>query len=55
VQVSAIATPRQPGWHWRITGYNGETLEESHEKFATISAAVAAGTQRLVELSAVRP
>ncbi len=55
MQVSAIASPRYPGWRWRITGYDGQILEESHERFPTISAAVAAGTKRLAILNEVRP
>jgi len=51
VQVSAISTPRQSGWRWRITGYDGEFVEESQDKFPTISAAVAAGTARLVRMN----
>ena len=31
--------------------YSGVTLEESRERFATISAAVAAGTEQLVRMS----
>ena len=31
--------------------YSGATLEESRERFATISAAVAAGTEQLVRMS----
>jgi hypothetical protein len=54
MQVSAIASPRYPGWRWRITGYDGEVLEESQERFTTISAAVAAGAERLVRMNDVR-
>jgi hypothetical protein len=54
MQVSAIASPRYPGWRWRISGYNGEVLEESHERYPTISAAVTAGTERLVIMNEVR-
>jgi len=54
MQVSAIAIPRLPGWRWRITGYDGQILEESHDRFATISAAVAAGTERLGIMNDVR-
>ena len=53
MQVTAISTPRYPEWRWRITGYAGETVEESHAGFPTIAAAVAAGTERLVSMSVV--
>jgi len=55
MQVSAIASPKHPGWRWRISGYDGQILEESHEKFPTIYAAVAAGTERLASMNAIRP
>ena len=51
MQVSAISTPRQSGWRWRITGYDGEFVEESQDRFPTISSAVAAGTERLVRMN----
>jgi len=54
MQVSAISNPRYPGWRWRITGYDGQVLEESHDKFPTISAAVTAGTERLTSMNAIR-
>ena len=54
MQVSAIANPRFPGWRWRITGYDGQILEESQDRFLTISAAVAAGAERLVIMNEVR-
>lgn len=55
MQVSAISNPRFPGWRWRITGYDGQVLEESHDRFPTIIAAVAAGTERLASMNAIRP
>lgn len=54
MQVSAIASPRYPGWRWRITGYDGQILEESHDRFPTISAAVAAGAERLLRMNEVQ-
>jgi hypothetical protein len=53
VQVTAFSTPAKPDWRWRIVNYAGEILEESHEAFPTISAAVAKGTERLVEMNVV--
>jgi hypothetical protein len=53
VQVTAFSTPAAPDWRWRIVNYAGEVVEESHEVFPTISAAVASGTARLVELNVV--
>jgi len=53
MQVTAISSPRYPEWRWRISDYAGETVEESHVGFASIAAAVAAGTQRLVSLNVV--
>lgn len=51
VQVIEFATPMRPDWRWRIVGYSGEMLEESHFSFPTIGAAVADGTRRLVEMN----
>jgi hypothetical protein len=51
MQVTAISTPRHPEWRWRITGYSGETVEESNIGFPTIAAALAAGTERLTSMS----
>ena len=53
MQVTAISSPRYPEWRWRISDYAGETVEESHVGFASIAAAVAAGTERLVSLNVV--
>ena len=49
LHVTAISTPRYPEWRWRIKGYAGETLEQSHVGFPTTTSAIAAGTERLVE------
>ena len=51
MQVTAFCTPAQPGWRWRIVNYAGEIIEESWEQFATISGAVARGTERLVAMN----
>lgn len=53
MQVTAISNPRHPLWRWRITDYAGELIEESRDGFATISAAVAAGTKRMVSMNVV--
>jgi hypothetical protein len=50
MQVLAFSTPRNPDWRWRIVNYAGEMIEESHGTFPTISAAVAAGARRLVQI-----
>jgi hypothetical protein len=49
MHVTVISRPRYPEWRWRIKGYAGETVEESHVGFPTTTAAMAAGTERLVE------
>jgi hypothetical protein len=51
MQVTAISTARYPAWRWRITGYAGETLEESQVGFPSIATAVAAGNERLLSMS----
>ena len=51
MQVVAISSPTYPEWRWRILDYSGGTLEESRERYPTISAAVAAGTYQLVRMS----
>jgi hypothetical protein len=33
MHVTAISTPRDPEWRWRIKGYAGETVEESRVGF----------------------
>jgi hypothetical protein len=47
VNVVAFSTPPVSAWRWRIVDAAGETLEESSTSFATIAAAMAAGTERL--------
>lgn len=53
MQVMAFSTPAHPGWRWRICDYGGEILEESHDRFLTIAAAVAQGAERLAHMNAV--
>ena len=53
MQVTAFSTPSCPEWRWRIVNYAGEIIEESHDLFPTISAAVASGTKRLVQMNVV--
>ena len=53
MQVVAISSPRHPEWHWRIVNYAGEVVEESQTGFASISAAVAAGKERLTSMAAL--
>jgi hypothetical protein len=40
-------------WRWRICDYGGEIIEESHDHFPTIAAAVAQGAERLAHMNAV--
>lgn len=51
MQVTAVSTPRQPEWRWRISDYAGTTVEESAVTFASIAAAVAAGRERLLTIT----
>ncbi|OGL01983.1 MAG: hypothetical protein A3I14_00255 [Candidatus Rokubacteria bacterium RIFCSPLOWO2_02_FULL_73_56] len=51
--MTAFSTPSCPEWRWRIVNYAGEIIEESHDLFPTISAAVASGTKRLVQMNVV--
>jgi hypothetical protein len=53
MQVTAISTPRHPAWRWRITDYAGQVIEESHESFETLSAAVSAGTDRMASMNVI--
>lgn len=47
MHVTAFSSPREPRWRWRITDTNGAVIEESQNRFDTISAAVTAGTEWL--------
>jgi hypothetical protein len=51
MQVVAFSSPSDPEWRWRIIDYSGVMVEESRDRFATIAAAVAAGTEQLVKMS----
>jgi hypothetical protein len=53
MHVTAFSSPREPQWRWRISDSGGQVIEESPDSFASISAAVAAGTKRLVSLNIV--
>ena len=53
MQVTAFSTPARPDWRWRIVNYAGEIVEESHDAFPTIAAAVAQGTKRLVQMAVI--
>ena len=53
MHVSAISSPRNPEWRWRITNYGGEVIEESQAGFPSIAAAVAAGKERLLRMDAL--
>jgi len=53
MQVIAFATATRPEWRWRIVDYAGEMIEESSTVFATISAAVGAGAERLQKMDVV--
>jgi hypothetical protein len=53
MQVSAISTPRDPEWRWRITDYAGAMVEESRESFGSIAEAIAAGTKHLISLEVI--
>jgi hypothetical protein len=50
MHVTAFCSPLNPDWRWRIVSYDGEMVAESHQTFPTIAAAVASGTQRLIEM-----
>jgi len=47
MDVVAVSTPPENAWRWRIVNYAGEVVEESHETFTTIAAALASGAVRL--------
>jgi hypothetical protein len=53
MHVTAFSSPGDPEWRWRITDSAGEVIEESGNGFASISAAVAVGKQRLKSLNIV--
>jgi hypothetical protein len=47
MNVFAFSTPRAAEWRWRIVDHQGDTVEESSARFATIAEALAAGTEQL--------
>ena len=49
-ELVAVSTPARPAWRWRIMNYAGEIIEESHETFPSIAAAVRVGARRLREI-----
>jgi hypothetical protein len=51
MHVAAFSSPPSPEWRWRIMSADGEMVAESHQMFPTIAAAVAHGTQRLIEMN----
>lgn len=53
MQVTAISTPTEPRWRWRVVNYAGEIVEESRDLFPTISMAVAKGTEWVVQMKLV--
>lgn len=53
MHVAAFCSPMSPDWRWRIVSFEGELVAESHQTFPTIAAAVANGTQRLIEMNVV--
>ena len=53
MQVFAFCSPQHPAWRWRIINYAGDTIEESHQVFSTIAAAIAQGTKRLGHMNVV--
>jgi hypothetical protein len=53
MQVTAISTPVQPNWRWRITNDACEIIEESRPTFPTIATAIAEGTKRLRAMNVV--
>jgi hypothetical protein len=50
VFVTAVSTPDRPRWRWRITSYAGDVIDESHDDFATITAALHAGRTRAADM-----
>ena len=54
MQVGAFTSPEESDWRWRIVNYAGETIEESHRRFASIALAMVDGRKRLGELDVDR-
>jgi hypothetical protein len=53
MNVAAFNTPKDPTWRWRIVNYAGDTIAESHDRFASIGAALAHGTRKLAAMNVV--
>ena len=53
MQVTAFNTSRDAPWRWRIVNYAGDTIAESSDRFASISAALAQGTHALAAMNIV--
>jgi hypothetical protein len=47
MNVFAFSTPHAADWRWRIVDLQGDTIEESSTRFATLAEALAAGTEHL--------
>jgi len=55
MHIVALSTPSRPAWRWRIVNYAGEIIEESHETFLSIAAAVRVGVRRQREIDVPDP
>ena len=55
MKVRAFSTHSVPQWRWRIVDYDGQTIEESTEGFATIAAAMTEGNARVRVLKVTPP
>jgi hypothetical protein len=53
MHVAAFNTPKDSAWRWRIINYAGETIAESRDRFPSIRAALAQGTQKLAAMKIV--
>jgi hypothetical protein len=53
MQVTAFNTSKDAAWRWRIVNYAGDTIAESSDRFASIGAALAQGTQTLAAMNIV--
>jgi hypothetical protein len=49
--VTAVSTPANPHWRWRISTYTGAVVDESRDEFTTIAAALAAGRTRAATMT----
>jgi hypothetical protein len=53
MQVTAFNTSKDAAWRWRIVNYAGDTIAESSDRFASIAAALARGTETLAAMNIV--